>query len=340
MLFHLKHFLTAVGMMPIFTLAWATGKYQEELALGNKFNILNANVSWKTQHDPATAASVHKLPAPYVLDTTSNLLTLSESIVEDLRSPPALPGQFSTLSKLVLDAYHRHVLKSLDEYAVPSSQGITADQARLILKLVHNHPVAGIPAMEIYDPIKPNKQRTHGFCFGRADLVFWELLKLEVPKSSILKLFQIGSINGDPTMGRAWSNHIVTIVRAKTGGWYAIDPFYNEIMTPAQWYQKNVNFTSNGRTMLYIGSPHRMYAQGGENTIEAIWDLDYPLSRSSAKDSEGKKHENLFVFKDGVWQKYYSDLLKSVIPESIDRDSDRLFCGQSSLCSTSKTENE
>lgn len=333
-----KSWVSAVFIMPIFSTTFAAGKYQEELTLGSKFNVLNSEVSWKLQHDSATSSNVHKLPAPYVFDTTINLLTLSESIVEDLRSKPTLPGQFSTLLKPVLDSYHQKVLKSLDEYAVPTSQGITADEARAVLKLVHNHPVAGIPAMEIYDPIKPNKQRSHGFCFGRADLVFWELLKMQVPKSSILKLFQIGSINGDPTMGRAWSNHIVTIVRAKTGGWFAIDPLYNEVMTPEQWYLKNVSFTANGRTMLYVGSPHRMYAQGGENTIQAIWDLDYPLSRSAAKDPEGKKHENLFVFKDEVWQKYYTDLLKTVIPVTIDQDSDRLFCDHSKLCSSSKNE--
>lgn len=328
--------LLSYGLTSSIAFASPGSQFYFEEKLNLKFSGLNTELNFMLRTSSETIQFMHKLPNAFVADNTINLLVLAESIDEALRSKPTLDTKVSELPKESLERYNRASLEALNELKGNNSQGITADEAKKLLKTVHEHSVAGIKAMDVYDPIKPNGQRSHGFCFGRADMVFWELLKMGVPKSNILKMFQIGAIYGDKTMGRPWSNHIVTIVRAKSGGWYAIDPLYNELMTPEQWYEKNVGFTANGETFLFFGSPHRMYAQGGINTIQGIWDLNYPLSRSKAKDPAGATHENLFVFKDDVWQKYYKDLLKTIIPENLSNDEDREFCHQSELCELSK----
>ncbi len=238
----------------------------------------------------------------------------------------------SDLSLSTLDKRNQIGLAIL-ENSKKDSTGISLEEAQSLLKLTHDHHVVGIDALEKYDRNQETGKRRHGFCFGRADFIYFELLKMGVPKSSIYKLFQVGAIYGDPTFGRPWSNHIVTIVRANTGGWYAIDPFYNEVTTPAKWVARNRQNAKdkNYRTFVYLGNAERMYAQGGINTLQGIYDLTFPLSRSKANDSNNNPVESLFVVKDSFWKAYYDDMVKATLATNNGPHA-RYFCKTSMLC--------
>jgi hypothetical protein len=296
------------------------------------FQKLNEEFQGRLKGSAVASQKAHKMPNFFVSDSTVSLTAVTEGVVEDIYSKPTLTTRVSTLTTEELDARNAAGLAVLED-SLPNGDGLSKEEAEALLAKVHAHPVVGIAALETYDRDSETGKRFHGFCFGRADFIYYELLKMGIPKSSIYKIFQIGSINGDPTFGRPWRNHIVTIVKGKKGGWYAMDPFYNQVMTPSEWVQKNRDFASANsfKTMAFIGKPDRMYAQGGENTAEGIADLSFPLVRARATPPGKDPAETLFVLKDERWQKYYNDMMAAVVEDNNGVNAE-YFCQESKVC--------
>ena len=293
------------------------------------FSSMNRDLEKKLYESPVTSLSAHKLPSFAFEENLVNLLALSETIVEDLRTDPLDTKVMSTLSAEVLNERNLIGLDLLNAKSRPG-QGITRIMAEELLLIANTDPVVGIEALKIYDIDPATGKHVHGFCFGRADFLYFELLKRGVPKNSIYKLFHAGAIYGDPNFGRPWSNHVVLIVEALEGGFYAIDPLYNKVMTPNEWYEANNKVAKLNRSMLYVGMPERTYTQGSLNTRQALNDHTFPTVRSRVSTPSGPV-ESQFIPKDHFWLKYYDDMIAAVLATNNGPYAE-YFCKVSRLC--------
>lgn len=259
-----------------------------------------------------------KIPRLYIEDNLIDLISYSENIDDSLRSEPR-GSPFSTIDSDTLALRNNLALAVLDRVGKEIRGGISKDTALEIMEIAYNHSVVGIKMLDKYDPIDSTiKMRRHGFCFGRADYVYFQLRKRGQNRSAVLKLFHVGKIAADPSFGRPWTHHIVTIAKNRAGGWLAIDPFYRFVGTPKEWYEKNLSFIKNGSSVIYIGNPERMFVYGGTHTFPAIMDQTFPSAKlGAAKIEANEKHfsRESRPVKDKYVMEYFSDYFKTIEKE-------------------------
>ena len=102
--------------------------------------------------------------------------------------------------------------------------GMTRDEAKKLYQQIDCHPVAGMKQVKKYDP-----QGNFGFCFGRATATHLEALRQRLSRSRILKIWGVGPMKG------GWGHHVATLVAAKEGGWWAIDPEIGHVVSGVDW---------------------------------------------------------------------------------------------------------
>lgn len=108
---------------------------------------------------------------------------------------------------------------------------ISKGEADELYRIVASHPVASLAVTHKYDP---NNSGT-GFCFGRAMTAHLEaLFNMKVKNSSIRKLFAMGKLQ---TGSKTWGWHVTAIIKAKEGGWWAIDPVRGSVVSAENWYK-------------------------------------------------------------------------------------------------------
>jgi hypothetical protein len=262
-------------------------------------------------------AQVHrfKIPRLYIEDNLIDLISYSENIDDSLRTEPR-GSPFSTIDRDTLAFRNNLAFEILDRVGKEIRGGISKDTALEIMEIAYNHSVVGIKMLDKYDPIDSTvKMRRHGFCFGRADYVYFQLRKRGQSRNAVLKLFHVGAIAADPSFGRPWSHHIVTIAKNRTGGWLAIDPLYRFVGTPKEWYEKNLSYIKNRSSVFYIGNPERMFVYGGTHTFPAIMDQTFPSARLRSAKIEGSASHfsrESRPMKDKYVMEYFSDYFKSL----------------------------
>lgn len=280
---------------------------------------LNFEFAKRIAENALTRPMRHKVPSFYKEDDLVNLVDYSEMIVQNILSFPA-EMSFSTLSIDILKTRNELALDLLQEVEVSQSEGISRKVALKIMERAYHHAVVGREAMDKYDPINSeSKTKKYGFCFVRADYIYFELRKFGVKRENIFKLFQIGKINGDPTFGRPWSYHVVTLVKSIQGGWWAIDPFYRFVGSPREWYKINMAKIQMGRSLLYLTSPERMFAQGGVHTFPALMDETFPIIQPKFSKTLGHRvrhpERRRIPFKDKLVMKFLKEYFYSLIAE-------------------------
>lgn len=228
-----------------------------------------------------------RVPDPVQLDNSIDLREISVRAVEDLYATPTKPP-FSTLSSEFLDLRNRRALEELDHSPVSrGAKTVKRSELEALMTFLRTHEVAGLDATDKYDPKDPtSNMRTFGFCYGRADLLYLELIKKGVSTVNIVKLMQVGPINGDLDFGRPWTNHVVLAVRTSDAGWTVVDPLYNMVAAPIDWVTKNTSATASQKTLLYIVPASRLFAYGGTVTLAGIFDREFPIIRYRIADNE------------------------------------------------------
>ncbi len=235
------------------------------------------------------------------------VLAKASSLQQSL--PPALP-KGAAASKKVEDAWlvlqdspedifrmgpltsgatrHERNLSTLREMegpiAKPAGAGRIVEADRdLALRLYQQtsqNPVADLCQIDKYDP---NGQI--GFCFGRATAAHLEALAQGIDKSSVRKMFIHGTLESGDTQ---WRYHVTTIVKAKDGGWWALDPIMGRPMKAEEWYQ----------------SMHRQYNPSNDARIVIT-----PASRFSCNG--GKYQRGSRAMDHPGLNDYFKDLLKT-----------------------------
>jgi hypothetical protein len=244
--------------------------------LGVKSTVYSNNPKLANELQGRSATTQTKI-SPFMVDINRSLSSVR-------------PGFFQRISTV-----NKGVLKSLNELPQVSknskrSTGVTAAQADQILKKIENNKVTSFCALKKYDP----KSET-GFCFGRALAVHIEALKLGVQKDQIKKIWALGSLENNTQV--PWGYHVATVVRAKDGSWYALDPYLGKVVTAEEWAKEMAKIDNSGYMRLYVTEPNRFSPKAGSKYSPVELELK-PSGNTNAETEE--------------WNGYFMDLMKSL----------------------------
>lgn len=96
-----------------------------------------------------------------------------------------------------------------------------------------------------------------GFCFGRAFAAHLEALRSGLDRQSIKKAWMVGPLQFS---GEKWNYHVATIVKAKDGQWFAIDPLFQKPLPLKDWHDRlRGDFDPSGTSRLYVTAPSRLF---------------------------------------------------------------------------------
>ena len=321
--------MTASVSISLAPSASSVGRYTSKLK-----NKLNTDLSTLIANGKLTKSFSHKFPDFYFGDHTTNLLFLSDSIVEDLRfdvQGDASQGEYTTIPKHIRQKRNEMALGLLSHFADEVAidfKGLRKSEAQRIMSEARANKVVGIASLDYYDPKDKTGHRNHGFCFGRADYIYFKLRQAGVPRSATAKIFQTGAISGDPDFGGPWSNHITTIVKAYEGGWWVMDPFYNLVAHQEQWVARNELVSKNG-TFVFLGEVDRVNAQGGDHSYAGIHDRSFPVNHQRVT-VDGVRYDSVNAPKRvGRYIEYYDDMFRELIRSNDqDADSDLDYCAE------------
>jgi hypothetical protein len=138
-------------------------------------------------------------------------------------------------------------------------------EANDLYQRVVKHPVANLNNTVKYDP----KGQGIGYCFGRAMAAHLEaLFNMDLKNSSIRKLFAVGSLQTGQTK---WGWHVTAVVKAKEGGWWAIDPIIGSPIKAEDWYNKMLtSFNPKKDLVLFHDRALRFGPQVKRYTLQQI----------------------------------------------------------------------
>ncbi len=142
---------------------------------------------------------------------------------------------------------------------------ISLSEANDLYQRVAKHPVADLKNRSKYDP----NNAGIGYCFGRAMAAHLEaLFNMNVKNSSIRKLFAVGSLQTGSTK---WGWHVTAVVKAKEGGWWAIDPIIGSPIKAEDWYNKMLtSFNPTKDLVLFHDRAMRFGPQVQRYTLQQI----------------------------------------------------------------------
>lgn len=103
-------------------------------------------------------------------------------------------------------------------------------QAQQVLESIEKSAVASVHNVEHF-----SEGTELGFCFGRALMAHFLLLKEQVPQRHIFKLFALGDF---PMHGHLWRYHVAVAVADAEDGAIVIDPLYEKVLPIREWMQK------------------------------------------------------------------------------------------------------
>lgn len=129
-----------------------------------------------------------------------------------------------------------------------------------------------------------------GYCFGRATFVHLMLLKMGVQKSSIQKIWAVGSMKAG---GISWQFHVATMAYSAKDGWLVIDSNHSHPMRVADWMKYYYSQSGDGRVRFYATDAQKFtFELGKYSRVQLGLDL--------ARSKDWYKH----YFKDMlVWMK-------------------------------------
>jgi len=122
------------------------------------------------------------------------------------------------------------LIKLLKKSTTKATSKTTADE---IFKALSTNEVSKVGAVGKYD-IRGDV----GFCFGRATMVHYLLLKKGIKQSQIAKIFALGNLR---YRKRFWEFHMATLVKG-TGNWWVIDSLFEKVMSHEQWIKRVAAF--------------------------------------------------------------------------------------------------
>lgn len=145
-----------------------------------------------------------------------------------------------------------------------TTEGSYRDIVQNVLKLAEEHPTASTKNVRAYD-----EGEQIGFCFGRALLVHYLLLKHGVPQRDISKVFALGELL---LGGQFWRFHIAMVVRDQDG-FMVVDPLYGETAMLSDWMKNVAQLDVKkplSRTRFYFADPRKFMPASGAYSVSEL----------------------------------------------------------------------
>ncbi|MDQ3233836.1 MAG: hypothetical protein M3Q07_18620 [Pseudobdellovibrionaceae bacterium] len=135
---------------------------------------------------------------------------------------------------------------------------ITASTAASILRAARQHHVASPDRTRDYQ-----RSDEIGFCFGRALLVHYFLLKAGVPQHHMAKIFTIGDLKVGATF---WQFHVAVLLKTQAG-YVIMDPLHPAPLPVQEWLRINENYSLKAPWLdvrFYITDPRKFLPASGK----------------------------------------------------------------------------
>jgi hypothetical protein len=163
--------------------------------------------------------------------------------------------------------YHQEILKQNDSVlskllSQPNHDKNLSFDHRLtaakVLTQLKTHPTANLDATAGYD-----ESGQIGFCFGRAMLAHYWLLKEGIQQNDLAKIFLFGELMVNRQL---WRFHVAVILRDKKDGFIVVDPLFEQVLPLQEWLQKTSDFDIKGkfsRAKYYVTDPRKFLPSFG-----------------------------------------------------------------------------
>lgn len=165
--------------------------------------------------------------------------------------------------------FHEHLMKanelSFDKlgFDMKSSKN-SMHLAAKILAQIETHPIASSKYIRAYDA-----DEQIGFCFGRALLAHYLLLKAGIKAQDIQKVFALGEFR---LGGQFWRFHVAVMIESPEG-YIVIDPLYGEPALLKDWC-KNVSSLDVkqplSRARFYFTDPRKFMPSTASYALELL----------------------------------------------------------------------
>lgn len=156
------------------------------------------------------------------------------------------------------------------EGSVGSHKNLSKDYAAVgtqVLDAVAKNPIANPDNVEDF----ANGNQI-GFCFGRALLVHYLLLKAGVRPEDLVKVFAIGQLE---VQKQFWKFHVTIMVRDSKSGFLAIDPLQKKTIEYRKWLEINESYDIKrplSRIRFYVTDPRKFLPAPGSYSLKQIED--------------------------------------------------------------------
>lgn len=166
---------------------------------------------------------------------------------------------YEQIKKLNLKEFKKPTTNPKNEYLAIAS---------LVIHQVENHPTASSKNVWAYE-----QGSQIGFCFGRAMLVHYYLLKSGVLPKDIVKVFALGDLF---LGGQFWRFHVAMAIKSPKG-LIVVDPLYGEPTGIDQWMNNVASIEIKhplSRARFYLTDPRKFMPTSG---IYALKDMMHPV---------------------------------------------------------------
>lgn len=143
--------------------------------------------------------------------------------------------------------------------------------AKEILKAIESSTVASSKNVHVYD-----QGDQIGFCFGRALLVHYLLLKAGVPQKDMFKIFALGDLL---VGGQFWRFHVAVVVRGHAG-FMVVDPLAGVPMVVSDWVAEVSRLEVKSplhRARFYVTDPRKFLPASGIYQLSSLLEPELKL---------------------------------------------------------------
>lgn len=153
--------------------------------------------------------------------------------------------------------------KKVRERLERASDGSGAEAARKnaekAFQVLVSNPVSKIESEHRYDP-----RGDIGFCFGRAALAHYLLLKYGVAPGNLAKIFAVGRLRYKEQL---WDFHMATMVKGEKGQWWVVDSLFDKVLSVSDWMDRAAAFDVNpsaSQVRFYVTDPRKFQPVYGQ----------------------------------------------------------------------------
>lgn len=229
----------------LFSLGCAIGA--KSCAMSDKADPWPQIISFLTQGDPATP------------DVQVDLLKRNQNELKDIASVCATQyaseinscyaSHINTLNQASLSGFVQHDI-SADAEQLRKMQGVIDE--------IEAHPVTSSDAVHDFED-----GTQIGFCFGRALMAHYLLLKADLQQVDMRKVFVIGELMVNRQM---WNFHVAVMVRDSRSGWIVVDPLQRKPLSLSEWVTVMKSYDIKfpfSRTRFYVTDVRKFLPSSG-----------------------------------------------------------------------------